>query len=137
MSKEKIVLAYSGGLDTSIILTWLKEKYDSEIIAVCLNAGQKEDYDAIEKKAYATGASKSYIIDIQEEFVADFIWPTLKAGAIYENDYLLADGMDRIAALGNGQVPRVAAAAFSILAEQLMTANYSNKGRCPTLIFAV
>lgn len=95
MSKEKIVLAYSGGLDTSIILTWLKEKYDSEIIAVCLNAGQKEDYDAIEKKAYATGASKSYIIDIQEEFVTDFIWPTLKAGAVYENDYLLGTSMAR------------------------------------------
>lgn len=95
MSKEKIVLAYSGGLDTSIILTWLKEKYDCEIIAVCLNAGQKEDYDAIEKKAYATGASKSYVIDIQEEFVTDFIWPTLKAGAVYENDYLLGTSMAR------------------------------------------
>ena len=95
MSKEKIVLAYSGGLDTSIILTWLKEKYDSEIIAVCLNAGQKEDYDAIEKKAYATGASKSYIIDIHEEFVTDFIWPTLKAGAVYEKKYLLGTSFAR------------------------------------------
>lgn len=95
MGKEKIVLAYSGGLDTSIILTWLKEQYDCEIIAVCLNAGQKEDYDAIEKKAYATGASKSYVLDIQEEFVKDYIWPTLKAGAVYENDYLLGTSMAR------------------------------------------
>lgn len=95
MAKEKIVLAYSGGLDTSIILTWLKENYDCDIIAVCCNAGQREDYDAIEKKAYATGASKSYILDIQEEFVTEYIWPTLKAGAIYENDYLLGTSMAR------------------------------------------
>ncbi len=95
MSKEKIVLAYSGGLDTSIILTWLKENYNCDVIAVCCNAGQKEDYDAIEKKAYATGASKAYILDIKEEFVKDYIWPTLKAGAIYENDYLLGTSMAR------------------------------------------
>jgi len=95
MSKEKIVLAYSGGLDTSIILTWLKEKYDCEIIAVCCDAGQGEDYDALQKKAYATGASKSYILNIQEEFITDYIWPTLKAGAIYENDYLLGTSMAR------------------------------------------
>lgn len=95
MSKEKIVLAYSGGLDTSIILTWLKENFDCEVIAVCCNAGQNEDYNAIEKKAYRTGASKSYILDIKEEFVNEYIWPTLKAGAIYENDYLLGTSMAR------------------------------------------
>ncbi|WP_405127718.1 argininosuccinate synthase [Sinanaerobacter chloroacetimidivorans] len=95
MGKEKVVLAYSGGLDTSIILTWLKENYDYEVIAVCCNAGQVEDFDAVEKKAYATGASKSYVIDIQDEFITDFIWPTLKAGAVYENDYLLGTSMAR------------------------------------------
>lgn len=95
MAKEKVVLAYSGGLDTSIILTWLKEEYDYEVIAVCCNAGQVEDFDAVEKKAYATGASKSYVIDIQDEFISDFIWPTLKAGAIYESDYLLGTSMAR------------------------------------------
>ncbi|MFV0516265.1 MAG: argininosuccinate synthase [Aminipila sp.] len=95
MEKEKIVLAYSGGLDTSIILTWLKENYNCDVIAVCCNAGQNEDYEAIEKKAYATGASKAYILDIQEEFIEDYIWPTLKAGAIYENDYLLGTSMAR------------------------------------------
>ncbi|MCR5482522.1 MAG: argininosuccinate synthase [Clostridia bacterium] len=95
MAKEKIVLAYSGGLDTSIIVTWLKEHYDCEVIAVCCNAGQKEDFAAIEKKAYATGASKAYVLDIQKEFVEDYIWPTLKAGAIYENDYLLGTSMAR------------------------------------------
>lgn len=95
MGKEKVVLAYSGGLDTSIILTWLKENYDYEVIAVCCNAGQTEDYPAIEKKAYATGASKYYLVDIQDEFITDYIWPTLKAGAVYENDYLLGTSMAR------------------------------------------
>ncbi len=95
MAKEKIVLAYSGGLDTSIILTWLKEQYDCEVIAVCCNAGQKEDFKAIEEKAYKTGASKAYIVDIQKEFVEDFIWPVLKAGSIYENAYLLGTSMAR------------------------------------------
>lgn len=95
MAKEKIVLAYSGGLDTSIIIAWLKEHYDCEVIAVCCNTGQNEDFDAIEKKAYATGASKAYILDIQEEFITDFIYPTLKADAVYENDYLLGTSMAR------------------------------------------
>ena len=95
MAKEKIVLAYSGGLDTSIILTWLKEQYDCEVIAVCCNAGQKEDFQEIEEKAYRTGASKAYILDIQKEFVEDYIWPTVKAGAIYENAYLLGTSMAR------------------------------------------
>ena len=95
MAKEKIVLAYSGGLDTSIIITWLKENYDCEVIAVCCDTGQKEDFDAIKKKALTTGADKAYIIDIQEEFITDFIYPTLKADAIYENDYLLGTSMAR------------------------------------------
>lgn len=95
MAKEKIVLAYSGGLDTSIILTWLKEQYDCEVIAVCCNAGQQEDFQEIKEKAYRTGASKAYILDIQQEFIEDYIWPTLKAGAIYENAYLLGTSMAR------------------------------------------
>ena len=84
MAKEKVVLAYSGGLDTSIIMTWLKENYNYDVIAVCCNAGQKENFEAIEKKAIATGAVKAYTVDIREEFITDYIWPTLKAGAIYE-----------------------------------------------------
>ena len=95
MAKEKIVLAYSGGLDTSVIMAWLKEKYDCEVIAVCCDAGQGEDFDAIEKKAMATGASKAITVDIREEFITDYIYPTLKAGAIYENDYLLGTSMAR------------------------------------------
>lgn len=94
MSKEKVVLAYSGGLDTSVIMKWLKENYDYEVIAVCCNAGQKEDFDAIEKKALATGAIKAITVDIREEFIIDYIWPTLKAGATYEN-YLLGTSMAR------------------------------------------
>ncbi|MDR1574316.1 MAG: argininosuccinate synthase [Clostridiales Family XIII bacterium] len=95
MAQEKIALAYSGGLDTSVILTWLKENRDAEVIAVCCDAGQGDDMDAVNRKALATGASKSYIIDIREEFLTDFVWPTLKAGAIYENDYLLGTSMAR------------------------------------------
>ncbi len=95
MAKEKVVLAYSGGLDTSVIMTWLKENYDYDVIAVCCNAGQKEDFDAIEKKALATGAIKAITIDLREEFITDYIWPTLKAGAIYENEYMLGTSMAR------------------------------------------
>jgi len=95
MEKEKVILAYSGGLDTSVIMAWLKENTDYDIIAVCCNAGQNEDFDAIEKKALATGASKAYTLDIREEFIKDFIWPTLKAGAIYEGQYMLGTSMAR------------------------------------------
>ena len=89
MAKEKVVLAYSGGLDTSIIIPWLKENYDYEVIAVCGDVGQGKETDGLNEKALQTGASKLYIEDLQEEYVADFIWPTLKAGAVYEGKYLL------------------------------------------------
>jgi argininosuccinate synthase len=95
MAKDKIVLAYSGGLDTSIILKWLQENYDADIIAACGDVGQREDFKAVEKKAYATGASKFYLGKLSEEFITDYIWPTVKAGAIYENDYLLGTSMAR------------------------------------------
>ena len=95
MAKEKVILAYSGGLDTSVIVKWLIEEYDYEVIAVCCNAGQGDDFDAIEKKALATGASKAITLDIREEFITDYIYPTLKAGAIYEGDYLLGTSMAR------------------------------------------
>ena len=94
MAKEKVVLAYSGGLDTSVIMKWLKENYDYDVIAACCNAGQKEDFEAIEKKALATGAITAVTIDLREEFITDYIWPTLKAGATYEN-YLLGTSMAR------------------------------------------
>ena len=91
----KVVLAYSGGLDTSAVIPWLKEEYDAQVIAVCCNAGQKEDFDFIKDKAIKSGAAKSIVLDIQEEFITDYIWPTLKAGAIYEDAYLLGTSMAR------------------------------------------
>ena len=95
MAKEKVILAYSGGLDTSVLACWLKETYDYDVIAVCCNAGQQEDFDAIEEKAIATGAVKAITLDIREEFITDYIYPTLKAGAIYENEYMLGTSMAR------------------------------------------
>ena len=89
MAKEKVVLAYSGGLDTSIIIPWLKENYDYEVIAVCGDVGQGKETEGLEEKALKTGASKLYIENLQEEYVTDFIWPTLKAGALYEGKYML------------------------------------------------
>ena len=93
--KEKVILAYSGGLDTSVIIPWLKENYDYDVIAVAVNVGQTEDFKAIEEKAYLTGASKFYLVDKVHEFVEEYIFPTLKAGAIYENKYLLGTSMAR------------------------------------------
>ena len=86
MAKEKVVLAYSGGLDTSVIMTWLKENYDYDVIAVCCNAGQKEDFEAIEEKALATGAIKAITIDLREEFITDYIWPTPSLTAVQERE---------------------------------------------------
>ena len=93
---KKIVLAYSGGLDTSIIIPWLKENYDDpEIIAVSGDVGQGTELDGLEEKAIKTGASKLYVADLKEEFVKDYIFPTLKAGAKYEGDYLLGTSFAR------------------------------------------
>ena len=92
---KKIVLAYSGGLDTSIIIPWLKENYDDpEIIAVSGDVGQGTELDGLEEKAIKTGASKLYVLDLKERFVTDFVFPTLKAGAKYE-DYLLGTAFAR------------------------------------------
>ncbi len=95
MEKKKVVLAYSGGLDTSVILTWLKVEFNYDVIAVCVDVGQDDDFAEVEKKAYATGAAKCYIVDVKEEFITDYIYPTMKAGAIYENDYLLGTSFAR------------------------------------------
>ena len=92
---KKVVLAYSGGLDTSIIIPWLKENYGCEVIAMIGDVGQQEDLEAARKKALATGASKAMIEDLREEFVRDYIWPTLRAGAVYEHTYLLGTSMAR------------------------------------------
>ena len=89
MAKEKVVLAYSGGLDTSIIIPWLKENYDYDVIAVCGDVGQGKETEGIEERAKKAGASKLYIEDLRDEYVEDYIFPTLKAGAVYEGKYLL------------------------------------------------
>ena len=93
---EKVVLAYSGGLDTTVILPWLKENYNNcEIIACCVDVGQCDDHDGIDKKAYRTGADKVFVIDAREEFVTDFIYPMVKANAVYEGKYLLGTSAAR------------------------------------------
>jgi argininosuccinate synthase len=92
---KKVVLAYSGGLDTSIIIPWLKETYGCEVIAMIGDVGQQEDLQAAHKKALSTGASSATIEDLREEFVRDYIWPTLRAGAVYEHTYLLGTSMAR------------------------------------------
>ena len=95
MKFKKIVLAYSGGLDTSVILHWLKENYGCEVITFTADLGQGEELSEIEEKALKTGASKAYVMDLTEEFVTDYIFPTLKAGAVYEGLYLLGTAMAR------------------------------------------
>lgn len=92
---QKVVLAYSGGLDTSIIIPWLKENYGCEVIAMAADLGQGEELDGLEEKALATGASKLYVEDLTKEFIEDYIYPTMKAGAIYERKYLLGTSVAR------------------------------------------
>src|SRR6266576_1965685 len=91
----KIVLAYSGGLDTSVILRWLQQNYEAEIIAFCADIGQEDELDGLEAKALRTGASKCYIDNLQEEFARDFIFPMFQAGAIYESQYFLGTSIAR------------------------------------------
>src|SRR5215831_7414527 len=92
---KKIVLAYSGGLDTSVIMRWLAETYGCEVIAFCADIGQGEDLEAVRKKAIATGASRVYVEDLREEFVRDFVFPALRADAAYEQEYLLGTSLAR------------------------------------------
>lgn len=92
---KKIVLAYSGGLDTSVAIKWLKEEYGAEIIAFCADLGQQEDLRAVKAKALKTGASKAYVEDLREEFVKDYVFPMLRANAVYEDGYLLGTSIAR------------------------------------------
>ncbi|MCK9426119.1 MAG: argininosuccinate synthase [Ignavibacteriaceae bacterium] len=95
MSYKKIVVAYSGGLDTSVMVHWLKNKYDAELITVTGNLGQKDELENLEEKAKLTGASKSYILDLQKEFITEYVWKALKAGALYEGQYPMATAIGR------------------------------------------
>ncbi len=95
MNKEKIAIAYSGGLDTSIMIKWLKDKYDADIVAVTGNLGQQKEIENLEEKAIATGASSFSFLDLRKTFVEEYIWPALKAGALYEEVYPLATALGR------------------------------------------
>ena len=95
MAKMRVLLAYSGGLDTSIIVPWLKENYDCDVVCVAGDVGQGEELEPLHEKAKKCGAEKLYIEDLRKEFVEDFIWPTLKAGAVYEGKYLLGTSFAR------------------------------------------
>ncbi len=95
MKTMKVLLAYSGGLDTSVIIPWLKENYNCDVIAMAADVGQGEELSPLNERAIESGASKIYIEDLKEEFVTDFIYPTLKAGAVYEGKYLLGTSMAR------------------------------------------
>src|SRR5256886_17672022 len=92
---EKVVLAYSGGLDTSIIIPWLKENYSYDVIGFVGDVGQGDDLDAVVEKAYKTGASKVIVEDLREEFLTQYVFPALKAGAVYEHKYLLGTSLAR------------------------------------------
>lgn len=92
---KKVVLAYSGGLDTSVIVPWLKNNYGCEVVCFCADLGQEEELDGLEEKAIASGASKLYVRDLREEFLTDFVFPTLRAGAVYEREYLLGTSFAR------------------------------------------
>ena len=93
--REKVVLAYSGGLDTSIIIPWLKENYDCDVIAYVADVGQGDDMDAVVEKAYNTGASKVIVDDLRQEFLTDYVFPAIQAGAVYEHKYLLGTSLAR------------------------------------------
>src|SRR5215213_5840026 len=95
MPKPRVVLAYSGGLDTSIIVPWLKENYGADVICVAADVGQGEELSGLEDKARASGASACYVEDLRDDFVTGFVWPTLRAGAIYGRKYLLGTSMAR------------------------------------------
>src|SRR6187401_1566390 len=94
-SVNKVVLAYSGGLDTSAMLLWLKETYGCEVVCYCADVGQGEELTGLEEKAMATGASKLYVEDLREEFVKDYVWMAVKANALYEGVYLLGTSLAR------------------------------------------
>src|SRR4030043_898927 len=95
MSKNKIVVAYSGGLDTSVMVHWLKKNYDADIITFTGNLGQTKELTGLKEKALKSGASKVYVEDLRKEFLEEYVWPALKAGAMYEDAYPMATSIGR------------------------------------------
>ena len=92
---RKVVLAYSGGLDTSVAVRWIIERYNCEVVCFCADVGQDEDLEAARQKALAVGAKKAVVRDLRNEFVKDYVWPALRAGALYEGQYLLGTSLAR------------------------------------------
>ena len=95
MAKDKVVLAYSGGLDTTVIIPWLQENYNYDVIAVCIDVGQGDDWEAIKNRALKTGAAACYVVDARKEYIEEYIWPAVKANAVYEDEYLLGTSTAR------------------------------------------
>lgn len=95
MAKDKVILAYSGGLDTTVIIPWLKENYDYDVIAVCIDLGQGDDWPKIKSRALKTGAAACYVVDARAEYCKDYIWPAVKGGCVYEDEYLLGTSTAR------------------------------------------
>ncbi len=95
MAKDKVILAYSGGLDTTVIIPWLKENYDYDVIAVCIDLGQWDDWPKIKSRALKTGAAACYVVDARAEYCKDYIWPAVKGGCVYEDEYLLGTSTAR------------------------------------------
>ena len=93
--KEKVVLAYSGGLDTTAIIPWLKETYDYDVVCVCIDVGQESELDGLDERAKLSGAAKLYIEDVVDEFCDDYVVPTVMANGVYEYEYLLGTSMAR------------------------------------------
>src|SRR5262245_41604417 len=91
----RVVVAYSGGLDTSVMLKWVKERYNAEVIACCVDVGQTEDYAKLKKRALGTGATRAYVVDAREDFARDYCFPAVKAHALYEGRYLLGTSLAR------------------------------------------
>ncbi|MCR5623072.1 MAG: argininosuccinate synthase [Treponema sp.] len=95
MAKDKVILAYSGGLDTTVIIPWLKENYDYDVVAVCIDLGQGDDWPKIKERALKTGAAACYVVDAREEYCKEYIWPAVKGGCVYEDEYLLGTSTAR------------------------------------------
>ena len=93
--KDKVILAYSGGLDTTVIIPWLQENYDYDVIAVCIDVGQGDDWKSIKARALKTGAAACYVVDAREEYCKEYVWPAVKGGCVYEDEYLLGTSTAR------------------------------------------
>ena len=124
--KEKVILAYSGGLDTTAIIPWLKETYNYDVVCVCADCGQEEELDGLEQRALSCGAAKLYIEDITDEFCDNYIVPCVQAHAVYENKYLLGTSMARPLIAKRLVVRKVLLLSATVLLVRVMTRSDSN-----------